>query len=200
VYLLGAAILIALLASYLAGWLGQYPVRAAHLFTGRTAFIFLLASLSITPLRTLTGSTTIGPLRKALGLNAFYFAVVHMLILLVLDYRLNLTAILEAFTYRAYIWPGAAAFLILVVLAITSIKVIKKAVKTAWKKIHMLVYPAGVLVLVHFSWITNGKLIPDSEFKAIPLLAALYLAALFILRLKPVKEAIVRRRLQKNAA
>ncbi len=198
-YLLAVVILLVLVVGYLAGWLGEYPVRAAQLFTGRIAFVFLLASLSITPLRTITGNISIGPLRKALGLNSFYFAVVHMLVLVVLDYRLNFANILEGLAYRSYIWPGAAAFLILIVLAVTSIHKVKKAVRTAWKKIHMLVYPAGVLALVHFSWIANGKLIPGSEFKALPFLAALYLMALFILRLKPVKEFIIRRRKERTS-
>lgn len=199
VYLSAAVIFFTLVAGYFIGWLGEFPVRSAQLLTGRVAFIFLLASLSITPLRTLTGSTAIGPMRKALGLSAFYFAVVHMLIFFILDYRLNFPDIIEGITYRSYIWPGAAAFLILIVLAVTSINGVKKAVKTSWKKIHMLVYPAGVLALVHFSWISNGKLLPDGEFKALPFLAALYLAALFILRLKPVKESIIRQRKEKAA-
>ncbi|HNR03037.1 MAG TPA: ferric reductase-like transmembrane domain-containing protein [Anaerolineaceae bacterium] len=199
VYLLAAGILLVLLAGYLAGWLGDYPVRNAQLLTGRIAFIFLLASLSITPLRTLTGNIAIGPLRKAFGLNAFYFAALHVLILVVLDYRLSFSALLGDFVYRQYFWPGAIAFLILSVLALTSLSKIKKAVRTAWKKIHMLVYPAGVLVLVHFSWIANGKLIPSGEVKAIPQLAAFYLAMLFALRLKPVKEAVIRWRKERTA-
>lgn len=199
VYMGVVLILLLILVGYFVGWLGENPVRAAQLLTGRIAFVFLLASLSITPLRTLTGNISIGPLRKAFGLSAFYVAAAHMIILVVLGYRFNFAYLLEDLAYRSYIWPGAAALLILTILAVTSIDKVKKAVRSAWKKIHMLVYPAGVLVLVHFSWISNGKLIPDGEFKALPFLAGLYLMALFILRLKPVKEAIIHRRKERTA-
>ena len=194
VYLAAGIIFIALVISYLVGWMGEFPLRNAETWTGRIAFIFLLGSLSITPLRTITGSVIIGPMRKALGLSAFYFAVAHVLILILLDYHLNFTSLIEAIPFRSYVLPGATAFLILTVLAVTSISKLKKTLRTAWKKIHMLVYLAGVLVLVHFTWIQNGSLVPSGEIKLVPLLAALYLAALFTLRFKPVREAIVRRR------
>jgi sulfoxide reductase heme-binding subunit YedZ len=192
VNLFAAVVFLILLAGYLAGWLGEYPARNAQLITGRIAFLFLLASLSITPLRTLTGNIHIGPLRQAFGLNAFYFAMVHVLILIFLNYRMDFYALVKGFSNHPYFWPGAVAFLILSVLAVTSLNKMKRALRGSWKKIHTMVYPAGVLVLVHYSWIANGKFIPAAEVKTLPLLTAAYLAVLFTLRLKPVKKAVLR--------
>ena len=68
----GSAVLfLFVLTAYLAGWLGDSPIRAAQLWTGRTAYVFLLASLTITPLRTVTGWSIIIPLRKPSGSTHF---------------------------------------------------------------------------------------------------------------------------------
>ncbi len=180
-----------LVIGYFAGWLGSSSLRNAHLWTGRVAFFFLLLSLTITPLRTITGWSIIIPLRKTFGLNAFYWASAHMLVFTVLIYHMNLPAILEAFSFRRFIIPGAFAFLILAVLALTTVGPIKKAVKKIWRRIHMWVYPANVLVLLHYSGATSQ----EGEVEPLVLIAAVYVAILFILRLKPVKMAIIRRRL-----
>ena len=185
-----AGLFIFIVIAYLAGWLSESPIRAAQLWTGRIAFVFLLSSLTITPLRTITGNAMIIPLRKTFGLNAFYWAFLHMLVFTVLNYRLNLGGIIEAITFRRFIIPGIFALLILAVLAITTIGPVKKAVARIWRKIHMCVYPANALVLLHYS----GATAAGGEIKPLSLMTALYLVLMFILRLKPVKMAIIRSR------
>jgi sulfoxide reductase heme-binding subunit YedZ len=190
VSVISALVFLFVVVNYFTGWLGASPLRTTHLWTGRIAFIFLLASLTITPLRTITGWSIIIPLRKTFGLNAFYWAFAHMLVFMVLIYRLDVPAIVEAFTFNRFIFAGAFAFLILLVLAFTTIAPVKKAVKKIWRKIHMWVYPANVLVLLHYSGATSA----GAGIKPLVLIAAAYVALLFILRLKPVKMAIIHRR------
>ena len=190
VSVISALVFLFVVVNYFTGWLGASPLRTTHLWTGRIAFIFLLASLTITPLRTITGWSIIIPLRKTFGLNAFYWAFAHMLVFMVLIYRLDVPAIVEAFTFNRFIFAGAFAFLILLVLAFTTIAPVKKAVKKIWRKIHMWVYPANVLVLLHYSGATSAGV----GIKPLVLIAAAYVALLFILRLKPVKMAIIHRR------
>lgn len=184
------ALFLILLIAYLADWLGNSPIRAAQLWTGRIAFVFLLASLTITPLRTITGNALIIPLRKTFGLNSFYWAFIHFLVFAGLNLQFNTQAILETISFRRFIIPGAAGFFIMTILAITTLDPVKKAVARIWRKIHIWVFPAAVLVLLHFS----GANTSSGTIKPLPLIAGIYLLVLFILRLKPVKMAIIRRR------
>lgn len=186
------AIFLCLISAYLLNGLGDAPIRALQLWSGRIAFFFLLASLTITPLRLVTGFSIIIPLRKTFGLNAFYYAFFHLIVFLVLNYRLKWVAIVDAFADQRFILPGAVAFLILLVLAITTINPVKRAVKKIWRKIHLWVYPANVLVLLHYTWIANGTFPPHQKPKVLPLLLAFYLALLFVLRLQIVKMPIIR--------
>ena len=130
------AIFLFLVTAFLLDKLGDAPIRALQLWSGRIACFFLLASLTITPLRLLTGISIIIPLRKTFGLNAFYYALLHLLVFLILNYRLHWAAIAEAFTQLNFILPGAIAFFILLVLAVTTINPVKRAVKKIWRKIH----------------------------------------------------------------
>ena len=185
---ISAGVFALLIIAYLAGWLGESPIRTAQLWTGRIAYVFLLASLSITPLRTVTGNAMIIPLRKTFGLNAFYYAFLHMLVFTGLNFQFNLAGIIEAIGFRKFIIPGAVALLILTVMAITTIDPVKKAVKKVWRKIHWWVYPANILVLLHYAGVSTGNL----QIKPLPLIAAVYVGLLFLLRVHPVKKAIIR--------
>ena len=192
--IVSAALFLILLIAFLADWLGNSPIRAAQLWTGRIAFVFLLASLTITPLRTITGNAMIIPLRKTFGLNSFYWAFLHFLVFAGLNLQFNTQAILEAISFRRLIIPGAVAFFILTILAITTLDPVKKALARIWRKIHMWVFPASILILLHYSWSVNATLPPEGAIKPLPLIAAIYLLLLFVLRLKPVKLAIIHRR------
>jgi sulfoxide reductase heme-binding subunit YedZ len=88
-----AIFLFLVTASFLLDTLGDTPIRALQLWSGRIACFFLLASLTITPLRLLTGISIIIPLRKTFGLNAFYYALLHLLVFLILNYRLHWAAL-----------------------------------------------------------------------------------------------------------
>ena len=128
-------------------------------------------------------------------LNAFFFALAHVLVMIALEYPLNFNQFIQTLEYRRYIVPGALAFIILLVLAITSLNRVKKFTRTIWKKIHKFVYLAAVLALLHYMWIANA-----GGIKVIPTLSAIYLGVLFILRVNVIKEAIITRRLKKTSA
>lgn len=194
VNILAGLLFIALVIAYLTNNLGPNPIQKAQHLSGDIAIVLLLLSLSITPLRTLTGFNRIGPLRKTFGLNAFYFAALHLLIFLGLDYQFNLAYIVEAIGFRRYIWVGLAAFLILLVMAVTSIKKIKIMAGKAWKKIHSFVYLAGILVVLHYGWTMKGNFLTATGAIGWPVIAGVVLAILLILRIKPVKNWAVKLR------
>jgi sulfoxide reductase heme-binding subunit YedZ len=101
-----------------------------------------------------------------------------------LDYRLDLRLIQRAIFDQRYVLVGFAAGLILLALAITSTRGWKRRLGKAWKRLHSLVYAAGILAVVHFLWLAK-----DGQE---PLLYGLVLAILLILRVTRVRRTIVR--------
>jgi sulfoxide reductase heme-binding subunit YedZ len=130
--------------------LGADPMRTLEHALGLWALRFLLASLTITPLRQLTGINLLR-YRRALGLLAFYYAVLHLTTYLVLDQGLDLDAIIADILKRLYITIGMACFLILVPLAVTSNNLaVRRLGGKAWAQLHRFVYVAAILAALHF--------------------------------------------------
>ncbi|MBV9753176.1 MAG: protein-methionine-sulfoxide reductase heme-binding subunit MsrQ, partial [Hyphomicrobiales bacterium] len=130
--------------------LGADPMKALEHALGLWALRFLVASLAITPLRQLVGINLIR-YRRALGLLAFYYAVLHLTTYLVLDQGLDLAAIVADILKRLYITIGMTAFVILVPLAVTSNNpAIRRIGAPAWNRLHRWVYLAVILAVLHF--------------------------------------------------
>lgn len=138
--------------------LGANPVETLEHETGLWALILLLACLAVTPLRQLSGLGLLGPLRRTLGLWAFAYAVMHLLIYLLLDRALLLSEIVTDLTERPYIMLGAGALLLLTVLAATSPKsVVRRLGGLRWRRIHRAIYLAAPLAVLHFLWLKADK-------------------------------------------
>jgi sulfoxide reductase heme-binding subunit YedZ len=117
---------------------------------GLWALRFLIASLTITPLRQLFNINLLR-YRRALGLLAFYYAALHLVTYLVLDQGLDIAAIVADIVKRPYITVGMATFVILVPLAVTSNNAaIRRMGGHAWAKLHRLVYVAAIGAALHF--------------------------------------------------
>lgn len=141
------------------GLLGANPVQRATHQTGLLAMILLLASLACTPLRQTLGWTWPARVRKALGLLAFTYAFLHMLIYFVIDHGLSLSVIVEDILERPFITVGFAAVVLMIPLAITSTKgMVKKLGFVRWQGLHRLVYLAAGLAALHFIWQTKKDL------------------------------------------
>lgn len=162
------------------------PVREITTITGRVALILLLLSLACTPLNTLTGYKPFLRLSRPLGLYAFLYAGLHFATFVGLDYAFDLELLGAAILKQRYVLVGFAAGLILLALAITSTRGWQKRLGKTWKKLHRFVYLAGVLVIVHFLWLSKD-----------PRLAWRYgavLAVLLVLRIPPVRRWVSRAR------
>jgi sulfoxide reductase heme-binding subunit YedZ len=164
------------------GGLGANPVETVTHRTGLTALVLLLATLAVTPARELSGFGALAVLRRPLGLFAFAYAVLH-----VLTYAVDQTylsglglspqAIAEDIRTRPYITVGFSAFVLLVPLAVTSTTGwIKRLGAARWRRLHRLVYVAGVLVVLHFVWLVKADLLT-------PVLFGVVLGALLLYRL-----------------
>jgi sulfoxide reductase heme-binding subunit YedZ len=130
--------------------LGADPMRALEQALGLWALRFLVATLAIMPLRQLFGINLLR-YRRAIGLLAFYYALLHLLTYLVLDQGLDLAAIIADIVKRPYITIGMATFVILVPLALTSNNAaIRRLGGQAWARLHRLVYLAAIGAALHF--------------------------------------------------
>lgn len=130
--------------------LGADPMRYLEQALGLWALRFLIASLSVTPLRQLAGINLLR-YRRALGLLAFYYAALHLVTYLVLDQGLDFAAIWADIVKRPYITIGMATFVILIPLAVTSNNAaIRRLGGQAWARLHRLVYLAAVGAALHF--------------------------------------------------
>ncbi len=111
---------------------------------------FLILTLAVTPLRRLGGPNLLR-YRRAFGLLAFYYAVLHLTVYTVLDQGLDLAAIWADIVKRPYITIGMLAFAILVPLAVTSNNaMIRRLGGASWARLHRLVYVAAAAAAVHF--------------------------------------------------
>ena len=128
------------------------PIQAATQRTGKAALVLLVLSLACTPLNTVFGFKPALTVRRALGLYAFLYASLHFAIFVGLDYGFNLEYLWEAIFEKPFALVGFATGLILLALAITSFRYWQKRLGQRWKRLHQLVYLAGLLAVLHYTW------------------------------------------------
>lgn len=158
-------------------------------FSGKVAITFLFLSLACTPLVTLFGWSSLNALKKPLGNWGFGFVLVH-LVLFTLDSgtisnSFSYGAVIEATFQKQYALVGFIAFVLLIPLFVTSNKYSQKLLKKNWKKLHQLAYVIGILAAAHYIWVWIAK-----RALTEPIIYAVVLALLLILRLPPVKDWI----------
>ncbi|GAB6052232.1 sulfoxide reductase heme-binding subunit YedZ [Magnetospira thiophila] len=140
------------------GTLGANPAEASNRFLGDWALRFLLLTLAVTPLRQISGRGEVGRFRRMLGLYAFFYATLHVTSYVVLDQFFDWAAIWADLLKRTYITIGMGALLLLLPLAVTSTKgMIQRLGGARWRKLHRLVYPAAILVVVHFYMMVRAR-------------------------------------------
>jgi methionine sulfoxide reductase heme-binding subunit len=145
-----------LLWQALSGMLGADPMRVLEHEFGIWALRFMLCALAVTPLRQLTGINLIR-FRRWMGVTAFNFAILHLLVYLALDQQFYWSAILGDLYKRPYIIFGMSAFVLLIPLAATSMDaMIRRMGPMNWRKLHRLAYPALVLMVLHYLWLVKS--------------------------------------------
>lgn len=132
--------------------LGANPAEKLEHFTGTVALVTLLITLTITPLRRLTGVNALIKLRRPIGLWAFAYACVHLSCYLVFDQSFDWPEIVKDIVKRPYITVGFSAFVMLMTLALTSTNWAIRKLGTRWQRLHRLVYLAATLGVFHYLW------------------------------------------------
>jgi sulfoxide reductase heme-binding subunit YedZ len=148
----------------LMGWdaywhqLGANPVNHAIHVTGFVAIIFIALTLSVTPVRKITGWNWLSHFRRMLGLYAFFYGVVHFSIYFALQQSFHVKAVFWDAVDHPFIFYGMTALLLMIPLAVTSTNgMIKRLGAAKWKRLHKLVYIVAIAAAIHF-W-KNGKVV-----------------------------------------
>jgi len=172
--------------AFFTGHLEAEPVKGMEHFTGRTALVILFITLSVTPLRRLTGWNGIIKVRRLIGLFAFFYALVHFSIFLVFDLALSFGDLTREVVKRPWITVGFSALLLLAVLAATSPQAMVRRLGRRWRTLHRLIYVAAALGVLHFTWAQKKDI-------RLPLIYAGVLAGILALRLVPARQRVASR-------
>ena len=162
--------------------LGPEPVDRIINHFGEWTLIFILLTLSMTPLKKITKSIEWIKLRRMLGLFTFFYASIHMLSYVGLDYRFDFEPLINDVLKKKFIFIGFSAWLLLIPLAVTSSERMVRLLKQNWKKIHRLIYIIGIFGVLHYIWLSKTIF-----FK--PLIFLIILVILLLFRIKITRSA-----------
>ncbi|MDD4916089.1 MAG: sulfoxide reductase heme-binding subunit YedZ [Methylococcales bacterium] len=168
--------LLALFADIAADNLGGNPIQAIHIRLGDWTLRFLCLTLAVTPLQTVSRWRGMSGYRQLLGLYTWFYATLHVLAYVVADQGLQWRAIVVDIYQSPYIWFGVLAYMIVLALGLTTSNWAKRRLGKNWKKLHRLIYPAGIAAVIHYFWQLKGNL-------AMPVFYAIVIVALLGFRL-----------------
>ena len=150
------------------GKLGANPTEFFLRTTGVLTLIFLLITLSITPLRKYFGWNQLIKFRRMLGLYAFFYGFLHLVTYSIFDKSLSISAIISDVLQRPFIAVGMLAFFLLIPLAVTSTNgMIKRLGGKTWARLHKLTYLIAILGVIHFWMIVKSDVTYPFLFAAI---------------------------------
>lgn len=156
--------------------LSANPVEFIERSTGYWTLFILLATLTVTPIRLLFNLSWVMQFRRMLGLWMFFYACIHLLSYVWLDYRFNWLDMAKDLVKHPYVLVGFLAFMLTIPLAVTSSNAMIKRLRQRWKKLHQLVYVIATLGVTHFLWLVKKDIRE-------PLLFAMVLTVLLAIRL-----------------
>jgi sulfoxide reductase heme-binding subunit YedZ len=148
-----------LLFDWYRGELGANPIEFFLRTAGVLTLVFILLTLSVTPLRKMFGWNGLVKYRRMLGLYAFFYAVIHLITYSIFDKSLDLSAIAGDIWQRPFILVGMLAFTLLVPLAVTSTNGwVKRLGGKNWARLHKLSYVIAILGVIHFWMIVKSDI------------------------------------------
>ncbi len=156
--------------------LGANPIQVITFSTGTWTLVFLLVTLSITPLRKLTKQYWLIQYRRMLGLFAFFYGCLHFTTYIWLDQFFDLHSIYKDIYKRPFITAGFTAFVLMIPLALTSTRWAIRKLGKRWQMLHRLIYFSALAGVVHYLWLVKID-------KRIPSIYGAVLAVLLLYRL-----------------
>jgi sulfoxide reductase heme-binding subunit YedZ len=141
------------------GGLGANPIDVVTRSTGKWTLTFLLITLSVTPVRKLSGLAWLIRFRRMLGLFAFFYGCLHLTTYVYFDKFFDVHAMLHDIAKRRFITAGMTAFALMLPLALTSTAGwIRRLGGKRWQKLHRLIYFSAAAGVVHFIWLVKADL------------------------------------------
>jgi sulfoxide reductase heme-binding subunit YedZ len=139
--------------------LGANPIEAITHSTGTCTLVFLLVTLSVTPLRKLTRQYWLINLRRMFGLFAFFYGCLHLTTYVWLDKFFDVHQMLADIAKRRFITAGLAGFVLMIPLALTSTKGwIRRLGGKRWQALHRLIYLSAAAGVIHYIWLVKADL------------------------------------------
>lgn len=167
-----------LVAGGFLGRLGVNPVELITRSTGTWTLVFILATLSVTPLRKITGWHWLARLRRMLGLYAFFYALLHFMTFIWLDHFFDVAAIGKDIVKRPFVTIGFAAFAMLIPLAATSTDaMVKRVGAKKWLALHRLVYVLAICGVIHYWWLVKRDITQPAIYALVLAILLAYRAA-----------------------
>ncbi len=156
--------------------LGANPIQVITFSTGTWTLVFLLVTLSITPLRKLTKQYWLIQYRRMLGLFAFFYGCLHFTTYIWLDQFFDLHSVYKDIYKRPFITVGFTAFVLMIPLAATSTRWAIRKLGKRWQSLHRLIYLVAIAGVIHFLWAVKLD-------KRVPEIYGAILAALLLYRM-----------------
>lgn len=164
-----------------AGDLNANPIADLTNRTGLWSLRLLLVTLAVTPARRLFGWPWLLAVRRMLGLFAFFYGVLHLVVYLALNQTLDLTLIV-ADLKRPYIIAGYLSLALMLPLAATSTARAMRRLKHRWQTLHRLVYAVAVLGVLHYLWLVKIDFLPPIAYGLLLVVLLLYRLGAFLRR------------------
>jgi len=144
--------------------LGVNPIEFITHSTGDWTLIFLLVTLSITPLRKLTHQYWLISFRRMLGLFAFFYGSLHLTTYVWLDKFFDVHEMLHDIAKRRFITAGMTAFALMIPLALTSTKWSIRKLGKRWQMLHRLIYFSAAAGVIHYIWLVKADVKKPLEY------------------------------------
>jgi sulfoxide reductase heme-binding subunit YedZ len=109
----------------------------------------------MSPLKRFTNLVIWIKFRRMLGLFVFFYATIHLMTYVIIDYRFDWQQIYDDVLKKKYIFIGFSAWLLLIPLAATSSQKMTKLLKQNWKKLHKLIYIIAIFGSLHYIWLSK---------------------------------------------
>ncbi|MCC6300374.1 MAG: sulfoxide reductase heme-binding subunit YedZ [Anaerolineales bacterium] len=167
--------------------LSANPIQELEQRTGRHAITLLILSLACTPLNNLFGWRELIKRRRTLGLYAFMYATIHVIIFVNLDYGFAWSLIVQTIIEKPYIVFGLLGFLMLIPLAATSFDEWKRRLGKNWKRLHKTIYFIVPLLLLHYALGKKGDFFVLQGDIIRPLIYSIVAGILLIMRIPAVR-------------
>jgi sulfoxide reductase heme-binding subunit YedZ len=136
--------------------LGPDPAKTLALISGEWSIRFLVLALAITPLRYLLNLPQLWRFRRMIGLYVFFYTCLHVLVFVLLLLQLNWADLGKEIVERPYITVGFMAFIVLLLMSLTSFAYAQRRMGRNWKRLHQCVYGAAILAVLHLVWIVRS--------------------------------------------